>query len=167
MAGLHDDINAVLTRYFTLWNDWKMDDLRRLWDADEREPIYVAEERDPLIGWPALLDYWKVSEPRRSEHFIAFGDLQVREIAPGVAHAFYQLSWNFFVIGNRMYQKPIGGEVRATTLLRKKPEGWKFFHHIESPLASLIQLKRAHEQNVDERLFTMLEQKGLYTRPKP
>jgi len=30
MASLHDEINAVLVRYYDLWNDWKMDELRRL-----------------------------------------------------------------------------------------------------------------------------------------
>ncbi|MSO64261.1 MAG: hypothetical protein EXQ85_00395 [Alphaproteobacteria bacterium] len=162
MTDLRAEIHAVLTTYVERWNAWEMAALRAMWDADEPEPIYVAEERDALIGWDALAAYWKVSEPRRSEHFIRFFDLRVRALAPTLAHAFYSLSWNFFMRDNPLYQHPIGGEVRATTLLRKKSDGWKLFHHIEAPLASLIQLRRAHEQNVDPELFAVLERKKLY-----
>ena len=66
-----------------------------------------------------------------------------------------------FIYNNRLYPKPIGGTVRATTLLRRKEEGWRLFHHIEAPLASLIQLKDAHEKNVDPALFALLKEKGV------
>jgi hypothetical protein len=161
---LYDEIDAVLKRYVERWNVWDMAAVRTLWDADEPEPIYVAEEREALIGWDALAGYWKVSEPRRSEHFIRFYDLRVRGLGPTLAHAFYKLSWNFFSRDNPLYRHPIGGEVRATTLLRKKPDGWKLFHHIEAPLASLIQLRQAHERSVDPELFDLLEKNGLYRR---
>jgi len=161
MTAIHDEVADVLNRYVAHWNDWEMDAVRALWDPDEAEPIYVAEETPPMIGWDALARYWKVSEPRRSEHYIALTDLIVREIAPGVAHAFYMLSWNVYIYNNRLYPKPIGGSVRATTLLRKKSEGWRLFHHIEAPLASLLQLKEAHEKNVDPALLKLLEEKGI------
>jgi len=164
MATLYDDIRAVLDRYVERWNAWDMAALRALWDPEEPEPIYVAEEREALIGWEALASYWKVGEPRRSEHFIRFFDLRVRAMAPDLAHAFYKLSWNYFSRDNPLYRHPIGGEVRATTLLRRKPEGWRLFHHIEAPLASLIQLRQAHERNVDPELFEQLERAGLYQR---
>jgi hypothetical protein len=161
MTGLQEEVADVLGRYVAHWNAWEMDALKALWDADEEEPIYVAEETPALIGWEALGRYWQVSEPRRSEHYIGLSDLRVREIAPGVAHAFYTLSWNVYIYNNRLYPKPIGGTVRATTLLRRKPEGWRLFHHIEAPLASLIQLKDAHEKNVDPALFALLADKGI------
>lgn len=161
MSTLKDEVTAVLERYVAHWNAWEMDAVKALWDADEKEPIYVAEETPPLIGWDALDRYWAVSEPRRSEHYIGLSNVMVREIAPDVAHAFYRLSWNVFIRDNHLYPKPIGGSVRATTLLRRKPEGWRLFHHIEAPLASLLQLKEAHEKNVDPELFKLLEEKGI------
>lgn len=161
MAELEAEIGAVLERYVAHWNDWEMDAVKGLWDPDEPEPIYVAEEAPAHIGWDALDRYWQVSEPRRSEHFIRLSELRAREIAPGVAHAFYTLSWNVFIYNNRLYPRPIGGTVRATTLLRRKADGWRLFHHIEAPLASLIQLKDAHEKNVDPALFDLLTEKGV------
>jgi hypothetical protein len=161
MAELEAEIGAVLERYVSHWNEWEMDAVKWLWDADEPEPIYVAEEAPAHIGWEELDRYWQVAEPRRSEHFIRLSDLRAREIAPGVAHAFYTLSWNVFIYNNRLYPRPIGGTVRATTLLRRKPQGWRLFHHIEAPLASLIQLKDAHEKNVDPALFALLNEKGV------
>ena len=161
MSDLKDEIGTLLDRYVAHWNAWEMDAVRGLWDPDEAEPIYVAEESPALVGWDALARYWQVSEPRRSEHFIRLSDLRVREIAPDVAHAFYTLSWNVLIYNNRLYPRPIGGTVRATTLLRRKSDGWRLFHHIEAPLASLIQLKDAHEKNVDPALFALLAEKGL------
>ncbi len=161
MSDLKDDIGTLLDRYVAHWNAWEMDAVRGLWDPDEAEPIYVAEESPALVGWDALALYWQVSEPCRSEHLIRLSDLRVRAIAPDVAHAFYTLSWNVFIYNNRLYPRPIGGTVRATTLLRRKSDGWRLFHHIEAPLASLIQLKDAHEKNVDPALFALLAEKGL------
>ena len=71
------------------------------------------------------------------------------------------MNWNVYFATEKLYAKPIGGEVRVTALLREKDGRWKFFHWIEAPLASLIQLKRAHEANVDPRLIAKLKAKGI------
>ncbi len=161
MSTLAEDIQTVLDTYVAHWNEYNADAMIALWDRDEPEPIYVAEEIDPLRGWDALERYWRGADPATTEHLITTRDLTVREIAPGVAHAFWQMGWNVYFSTERLYAKPIGGEVRTTALLRKKPDGWKFFHWIEAPLASLIQLKRAHEQAVDPRLLEKLRAKGI------
>ena len=71
------------------------------------------------------------------------------------------MSWSIYFITEKLYPKPIGGEVRVTALLRKKQDGWKFFHWIEGPLAALFQLQRAHENKVDPRLIEKLKAKGI------
>lgn len=161
MSTLQDDIQSVLDTYVAHWNNYDADAMAAMWDHDEPEPIYVAEEIDPLRGWAALEAYWRGADPETTEHLITTRDLTVREIAPGLAHGFWQMGWNVYFSTEKLYAKPIGGEVRTTALLRKKPDGWKFFHWIESPLASLIQLKRAHEQAVDPRLLAKLKAKGI------
>jgi hypothetical protein len=161
MSTLQEDIQAVFDSYVAHWNNYEADAMAAFWDRDEPDPIYVAEEIDPLRGWDALEAYWRGAVPNTTEHLITIRDLTVREIAPGVAHAFWQMGWNVYFSTERLYAKPIGGEVRATALLREKPDGWKFFHWIEAPLASLIQLKRAHEEAVDPRLLDKLKAKGI------
>ena len=159
--SVQEEIQAVLDTYVAAWNEYDADTMATMWDRDEADPIYVAEELDLLRGWDALRAYWRGADPNTTEHLITTRDLTAREIAPGVAHAFWQMGWNVYFLTERLYAKPIGGEVRTTALLRKKPDSWKFFHWIESPLASLIQLKRAHEQAVDPRLLEKLKEKGI------
>ncbi len=161
MGSLQNEIQATLEQYVAHWNDYDVESMIALWDRDESDPIYVAEELDPLRGWDAMEAYWRGADPETTEHLITVRDLTACEIAPGVAHAFWQMGWNVYFSTERLYTKPIGGEVRTTALLRRKTNGWKFFHWIEAPLASLIQFKRAHEQAVDPRLLQKLKSKGI------
>lgn len=161
MTDLSETITNVLTTYIDLWNDYDVEPMIAMWDEDEPAPIYVAEEREPLHGWDAIKGYWRGADPETTDHMITFRDVQAREIAPGVAHAFWHMNWNAYFSTEALYQKPIGGPVRVTALLRQKGEHWKFFHWIEAPLASLIQLKRAHETAVDPRFIAKLKAKGI------
>lgn len=161
MASLQEDIQTVLDRYVAHWNAYEIDAMMALWDRDEPDPIYVAEELDPLRGWDAIEAYWRGADPKTTEHLVTVRDLTVREIAPGVAHAFWQMGWNVYFSTEKLYSKPIGGEVRTTALLRRQGDDWKFFHWIEAPLASLVQFQRAHEQAVDPRLLQKLKAKGI------
>jgi len=160
MTDMTDTITAILTDYVDRWNEYDADGMVSYWDQEDDNLIYVAEELDALRGWKALEGYFRGSDPETTAHLITFRDVTARLIAPDVIQAFWHMNWNVFFTTERLYQKPIGGEVRATALLRKKGDDWKFFHWIESPLASLIQLKRAHEANVDPRLFDIIKDKG-------
>ncbi|MCB2109217.1 MAG: nuclear transport factor 2 family protein [Rhodobacteraceae bacterium] len=157
--SLHDEIKAVLDDYIAKWNVYDIPGMKALWDSDEAEPIYVAEERDPIIGWQAMETYWG-GGAKTSTHLIKYSDLMARKAADDVAHAFYRLHWNVYIPGGA-YPRPIGNSVRVTSLLRKKPAGWRLFHHIEAPEASIIQLRKAHERAVDPELFEMLKKKGI------
>lgn len=161
MTDLSETITNVLTTYVDHWNEYDVDPMIAMWDEEEPEPIYIAEEREPLIGWDAIKGYWQGADPETSDHLITFRDVIAREIAPGVAHAFWHMNWNAYFANEMLYQKPIGGPVRVTALLRKKDGNWKFFHWIEAPLASLIQLKRAHEAAVDPKFIAKLKAKGI------
>lgn len=160
MTDMTDTVTAILTDYVDRWNEYDADGMVSYWDQEDDNLIYVAEELDALRGWKALEGYFRGSDPGTTAHLITFRDVTARLIAPDVIQAFWHMNWNVFFTTERLYQKPIGGEVRATALLRNKGGDWKFFHWIESPLASLIQLKRAHEANVDPRLFDIIKNKG-------
>ena len=151
----------ILNAYMERWNEYDADGIIPFWDTDDDGIIYVAEEVDAVFGWDALEQYFRSADPETSDHLITFRDVTARLIAPSVIQAYWNMNWNIYFSTEKLYQKPIGGEVRVTALLRQRDDGWKFFHWIEGPLASLIQLKRAHEENVDPRLIEKLKAKGI------
>lgn len=161
MTDMTDAFESLLSDYVARWNDYDADGMVPYWDTEDPGLIYVAEEIDALRGWPALEGYFRGADPETTAHLITFRDVTAREIAPGVLQAFWTMNWNVYFATEKLYAKPIGGEVRVTALLRQKDEAWKFFHWIEAPLASLIQLKRAHEANVDTKLIEQLKAKGI------
>lgn len=161
MTNMTETFEALLTAYVERWNAYDADGMVPFWDTDDAGLIYVAEEVDALRGWPALEGYFRGADPETTDHLIVFRDVTAREVAPGVMQAFWTMNWNVYFATEKLYAKPIGGEVRVTALLREKDDRWKFFHWIEAPLASLIQLKRAHEANVDPRLIEKLKAKGI------
>jgi hypothetical protein len=157
---LHDDITAFLNAYFAAWNKYDVPAMKALWDRDETSPIYVAEECEPHIGWPAIEAYWGVDRSA-SERLLTWRDLTVAAGSPAVAIAFFHCNWSTYIPGSRLYPKPFGGPVRITMALRRKPEGWRAFHYTESPLASIVQLRRAHEDAVEPALHQRLAAKGV------
>ena len=160
MTDITETVASLLADYVERWNAYDADGMAAYWDQDDDNLIYVAEELDALRGWEQLEAYFRGSDPDTTAHLITFREVTARLIAPDVIQAFWMMNWNVFFTTEKLYRKPIGGEVRTTGLLRKKGDAWKFFHWIESPLASLIQLKRAHEANADPRLLDIIEQKG-------
>ena len=51
--------------------------------------------------------------------------------------------------------------VGITMVLRKTAAGWQAIHYAESPLASIVQLREAHEAAVDPALHERLAAKGI------
>ena len=145
-SELREALEAVIAEYERCWSSLDFDGLQKLWDPDEPEPIYVAEEAlEPLVGYPAIERYWASSKAGIDRARIRTKDLQVRSIAPEVALAFFAMHWNVAMADGRR----IGGDVRTTALLRRKPQGWRFFHYVEAPLAALVQARQASEAQVD------------------
>ncbi len=161
MTDMTDVVEQILTDYMGRWNDFDADGMISFWDAEDDGIIYVAEEIDTVHGWQALEGYFRANDPEFSDHVITVRDVTARSIAPDVIQAFWNMNWSIYFLTEKLYPKTIGGEVRVTALLRKKADGWKFFHWIEGPLAAMFQLQRAHENKVDPRLIEKLKAKGI------
>lgn len=157
---LHDELSAFLDAYFEAWNRYDVPAMRALWDEDEKDVLYLAEESEPRHGWDRILAYWGVDRSQ-SERLLAWHDLTAIRAGNDVAIAFYHANWSTYIPGNRLYPKPFGGPVRISMVLRRKPEGWRAFHYVEAPLASLVQLREAHEAAVDPALHERLAAKGI------
>ncbi|RED16786.1 nuclear transport factor 2 family protein [Parasphingopyxis lamellibrachiae] len=160
MSVLHDRISAYLDAYFEAWNAYDVPAMRALWDESEDNPVYLAEECAPHHGWDAILAYWGVDRSQ-SERLLTWRDLSVTHASTDVAIAFFHANWSTYIPGNRLYPRPFGGPVRITMVLRKKAEGWRAIHYAEAPLASIIQLREAHEAAVDPALHERLAAKGI------
>ena len=158
--SMQDDIAAYLDRYFAAWNRYDVAAMTSLWDEEEAMPIYLAEESDPRIGWPAIQAYWGIDRSR-SERLVTWHNLTAKEAAPGLAITLFDANWSTYIPGSRLYPKPFGGPVRITAALRRKAAGWRMFHYVEAPLASIVQLRQAHEAAVAPELHARLAAKGV------
>jgi len=157
---LHGEITDFLDAYFAAWNVYDASAMRALWDTEEDQALYLAEECEPHIGWDAINGYWGVDRTK-AERLLTWRDLTAIQAGVDVAIAFFHCNWSSYLPGNRLYPKPFGGPVRISMVLRSKPDGWKAIHYVEAPLASLIQLRKAHEDAVDPALHARLAAKGI------
>lgn len=157
---LHRELSDYLDAYFDAWNVYDVGRLRALWDEDEPNVIYVAEECEPHLGWEAVRAYWAIDRSK-AERLLTWRDLTAVRAGGDVAIAFFHCNWSTYLPGNRLYPKPFGGPVRISMVLRRKPESWRAIEYVEAPLASLIQLRKAHEDAVDPALHARLRKMGI------
>lgn len=159
-ATIDAEITAYLDAYFAAWNVYDVAAMTALWDEDEANVLYLAEECEPHHGWPAIQAYWGVDRSK-AERLLTWRDLTVTQASETVAIAFFHCNWSTYLPGNRLYPKPFGGPVRISMTLRRKGSDWRAIHYVECPIASLIQLRKAHEDAVDPRLHERLAAKGV------
>lgn len=86
--------------------------------------------------------------------------MTAKEAAPGLAIALVDANWSTYIPGSRLYPKPFGGPVRISMVLRRA-DGWRLFHYVEAPLASIVQLRRAHEDAVEPAFHARLAAKRI------
>ena len=160
MASLHEELTQFLDAYFEAWNRYDVADMRALWDEEEPDVTYLAEECEPHHGWDAILGYWGVDRSK-SERLVSWHSLHATQAAEDVAIAFFHANWSTYIPGNRLYPKPFGGPVRISMVLRRKAGEWRAIHYVECPLASIVQLRKAHEDAVEPALHERLAAKGI------
>lgn len=128
---------------------------RALWDQDELQPILCPEESpEPLIGWAALDEYWSRSRRSMAELRAEATDFNISELAPDIVWATYLSRW-IARMAEAAESAPIAADVRMNALLRKKPEGWRYFQLVEGPVDLLRMSRQAAERRAVE-LFSDL-----------
>ena len=95
------------------WNSQDYATVLELWDPDEPFPFYLAEEQPQwFVGWERLREYLDPPRPNpvveaiREEMY----DIKVKQIAPDLAIAIWQMHFEMKTIGSN----PIGEEVRVS-----------------------------------------------------
>lgn len=138
------ELAALIDRYVGYSATMDFAGKRALWDKDDPHILLMPEEdRAPHAGWDAINQYWKdwseVMEYIRS----AAANHAARHIAPGIALCFYDMRW---IARLHTAKKPVSGDVRVTSWWRQKPEGWRLFQLIESPLDGAARMRLAEER---------------------
>jgi ketosteroid isomerase-like protein len=138
---------ATLMETEKRWNSQDFATILELWDEDQAFPTYIAEEQAQwFVGWDRLRGYLDPPRPNPAIEALRmdYYDIQVKQIAPDLAIAIWYLHFEMKVIAS----KPIGEEVRASGVFRKKDDGWKWIHYAESPKAAPVFLEDLMETQV-------------------
>ena len=145
MTTLHVDLGRFLRDYESAWKGGDYDALRALWDSDETAPIYIPEESEPLFGWDAMECYFASNRKVLANVAVRTWDHQVRPLGDDTAILVYHMHWNAKIVDGSL----MGGDVRVSALVRRKPEGWRFFHYVEAPPAAMVQAREMLRNNCD------------------
>lgn len=140
-------VTATLNETARRWTSQDFATILELWDEQEAFPTYIAEEQGQwFVGWERLRGY--LDPPRMNPAIEAmrldYYDIQVKQIAPDLAIAIFYLHFEMKAIASN----PIGEEVRASGVFRKKDDGWKWIHYAESPKTAAVFLEDLMEMQV-------------------
>lgn len=140
-------VTATLNETARRWTSQDFATILELWDEQEAFPTYIAEEQGQwFVGWERLRGY--LDPPRMNPAIEAmrldYYDIQVKQIAPDLAIAIFYLHFEMKAIASN----PIGEEVRASGVFRKKDDGWKWIHYAESPKTAAVFLEDLMETQV-------------------
>ncbi len=130
-----DEIESLVAEYVAASAGMRFEAKRALWDLDESSPVLQPEEiPQALIGWPAIDDYWAGTRGSLSELHSRYRELVHWRLAPDLAVASYSLRWRA-TLRDSAISSPLAADTRVTLLLRRRPPGWRIFHHVESALS--------------------------------
>jgi hypothetical protein len=148
MTDLTAELATLVATYVGYSEGMNFEAKRALWDADDPAPLLMPEEaHEPLIGWPAINAYWSKSRVIMENLKSRTANHRVRLLAPDIALLTYDMRWAATLAGPaNVVRKPIAADVRVTALLRRKPEGWRFFHLMEGPMDLLGMSRLAAER---------------------
>ncbi len=154
---VRDGVIATLKATEAGWTSQDFATILELWDEDQAFPTYIAEEQGQwFVGWDRLRGYLDPPRPNPAIEAMRLNyyDIQVKQIAPDLAIAIWYLHFEMKVIGSN----PIGEEVRASGVFRKKDDGWKWIHYAESPKTASVFLEDLMETQVEDDWDEFYEQ---------
>jgi ketosteroid isomerase-like protein len=154
---VRDGVIETLKETEKRWNSQDFATILELWDEDQEVPTYIAEEQGQwFVGWDRLREYLDPPRPNPAVEALRmeYYDMQVKQIAPDLAIAIWYLHFEMKIIGSN----PIGEEVRASGVFRKKDDGWKWIHYAESPKTAAVFLEDLMETQVRDDWDEFYEQ---------
>ncbi|MBM3512100.1 MAG: hypothetical protein FJX59_00115 [Alphaproteobacteria bacterium] len=149
-AALAADVVPLIERYVSYSEGMNFAGKRALWDQDDPAPLLMPEEAAaPLVEWPAIEAYWSKSRVVMTSLRSRTANHRCRQLAPDIALVTYDLRWvATLATAPGLARKPIAADVRVTALLRRKPDGWRYFHLMEGPINLLGMAKLAATRGI-------------------
>lgn len=153
-AALAAELVPLIERYISYSESMNFEGKRALWDRDDPAPLLMPEEAaEPLVGWAAIDAYWSKSRVVMTSLKSRSANHRCRLLAPDIALATYDLRWVATLASPPgVVRKPIAADVLVTALLRKRPDGWRYFHLMEGPI-ELAGMTRLARQRQGRELF--------------
>ena len=157
-AAVSDDVSGdlvpLIEHYVSYSEGMNFAGKRALWDRDDPAPLLMPEEApQPLIGWPAIDAYWAKSRVVMTSLKSRTANHVCRLLAADIALVTYDMRWvATLASAPGVSRPPIAADVRVTALLRRKPEGWRYFHLMEGPI-DLAGMSRLARQRLGRELF--------------
>jgi hypothetical protein len=126
------EIDKLLRETEAAWNSQDYYRWLNLWDAEDTRPFYLAAEEKDFFRHREQLE--KYLDPNGAAQVIeairmTFSDVTARWLADDLAFAAYHVSSELKLA---FAPKPINSKLRATSVLRLKPEGWRYICYTEA-----------------------------------
>lgn len=141
-------IESIVFAWAVNWNDSDWLRIETMWDPDEEAPYYLGEERDYwLIGKEGVKSYFNPPAFIRSlmeSVYVLPYRLRVRLVSDNIAIAIWENRLDLKVRG----RPAVNDNYRVNAVFRKKPDGWKFIHYAEAPMAPLTYLEHLYRKTV-------------------
>jgi hypothetical protein len=145
--SVDEGVRKTLKATEEAWTSQDFAKILELWDPEQDFPTYIAEEQAQwFVGWDRLREYLDPPRPNPAIEALRldYYDIQVKQIAPDIAIAIWYLHFEMKTIGSN----PIGEEVRASGVFRKRGDEWMWVHYAESPKTAAVFLEDLMEQQV-------------------
>ena len=158
MSAVEKELSAFIASYEARWRAMDWDGLAGHWDQANPAFYYLAEEmEEPYHAFDDVARYWQFAGQLIKRMAMKTSRHKFRLLTDDIASLVYKMAWGAALDSpTGIEAKPIGGEVWVMALAKRTDDGWRYFHYVEAPHASLPYLVGVHERQADEA-------KGLFT----
>jgi hypothetical protein len=150
--SLDKELAAFIASYEACWRAKDWNGLGRHWDQSHPAFYYLAEEmEEPFYAFEGVSRYWNFNGKLIKQMNMKTARHRFRLLSDDIASLVYKMAWGAALDApSGIEGKPIGGDVWVMALARRSSDGWKYFHYVEAPYASLPYLARVHERQADD-----------------
>lgn len=140
----------TIDAYSAAWNAMDFAALSKLWDSSESEIYYVAEEMEqPMYRWPQVSAYFERTAATVEKVQLWVSNTQYKALTDTYTVATFDMHVDASMRGAAAQGfKPVGIDVRVSSILKRRNGQWRFIHYAEAPLGPLPFVRRAYNANV-------------------
>ncbi len=148
MTDIETELANFVASYEARWRAMDWEGLGRHWAQDDPALYYLAEEMEqPFHSWEDVARYWRFNGRLIRRMAMRTTRHRFRRLSDDIASLIYAMAWGAELEApSGMESKPVAGEVWVMALARRTDDGWRYFHYVEAPHASLPFLVGVHER---------------------